>query len=45
MKKYQKTGKVIAKGITIFAAGYGLSILLNPAYIDMKHFIANLFSN
>lgn len=43
MKKFQKIGIELAKGIAIVLAAYVLMTTVNPAYTGLKHAIANIF--
>lgn len=45
MKKFQKIGIELAKGIAIVLAAYVLMATVNPAYTGLKHAIANIFFN
>lgn len=45
MEKFQKTGIEFAKGIAIILVAYVLMAVINPAYIGLKHVIANIFFN
>ena len=45
MKKFQKVGIELAKGIAIVLAAYVLMTTVNPAYTGLKHAIANIFFN
>ena len=42
MKKFQKTGIVLAKGIAIVLA---VHVSMVPIYTGLKHAIANIFFN
>ena len=45
MKKFQKIGIELAKGIANVLAAYVLMATVNPAYTGLKHAIANIFFN
>lgn len=45
MKNLQKRGIEFSKGIAIVLAAYVLIGIVNPAYIGLKHIIADLFLN
>ena len=45
MQQVQKIGIEFAKGIAIVLAAYVLMATVNPAYIGLKHAIANIFFN
>ena len=43
MKKFQKIGIELVKGIAIVLAAYVLMATVNPAYTGLKYAIANIF--
>lgn len=45
MKKFQKIGIELVKGIAIVLAAYVLMATVNPAYTGLKYTIANIFFN
>lgn len=45
MKKFQKIGIECLKGIAIVLTIYVSRAVLNPAYIELKHIIADAFFN